>query len=143
MKTLSHFSIIFFICFYLISFTTEKDNRYIGKWIGQDKGDVGFLTLTKDRYATFEFDNEIWGGRSYKHGSILAALKYSVNTKKSPYQINFIIWDKKKAVEAGRMKGIIKFKNDNEMLMAINFTGSEIRPQDFSIDTITFIRQKE
>jgi len=140
MKKLQHFSILFFILFLLCAFTSNKDKRYIGKWKGQDKGDIGFLTLTKDRYATFEFGNEIFGGRSYKHGTINASLKYKVNIKTTPYEINFIIWDKKKAIEVGRLRGILKLNNDNEMQMAINFSGSKVRPTNFSSDNITFTR---
>lgn len=143
MTNLKRFSVLIFIFLQLCAFTSDKDKRYIGKWKGQDKGDIGFLTLTKHRYATFEFNNEIWGGRTYNHGTINASLRYKVNTKTTPYEINFIIWDKKKAIEAGRLKGILKFNNDNEMQMAINFSGSSQRPKDFSKDNITFFRQTD
>ena len=143
MDTLKHFFLAICVSFLLLAFTTTKDQRYVGKWKGQDQGDIGFLTLSEDRYATFQFEDGIWGGRKYKHGGIIASLKYKVNTNKTPSEINFIIWDKKKAIEVGRLRGIIKLNGDNEMQMAINFSGSTSRPKDFSTNNITFKRVKE
>ena len=61
------------------------------------------------------------GGNSYNHSGINASLKYRINTKKEPHEINFVIWDKKKAQEAGRMRGIFRMIDKNKMQMAINF----------------------
>ena len=130
------------LLFCSFSFLEIDKKTYVGKWKGQDKGDIGFLTLTKDRYATFEFEDEIMGGKSYNHQGVIAALKYRVNTKKNPSTIDFIIWDKKKAIEVGKLRGIFKMTSDAEMQMAINFSGSNYRPKDFSTDSITFLRNK-
>ncbi|RZN79935.1 MAG: hypothetical protein EVB11_12100 [Winogradskyella sp.] len=140
MKSIKRLSLFLGAFLIFCSFTIEADKSYIGKWKGKDKGDIGFLTLTKDRYATFEFDGEIMGGKSYNHQGITAALKYRVNTKKDPYRIDFIIWDKKKAIEVGKLRGILKMNSNDEMQMAINFSGSNNRPTDFLIDSITFLR---
>lgn len=103
------FSILLSALLLFCSFSFLVANKtYIGKWKGKDKGDIGFLTLTKDRYATFEFDGEIMGGKSYNHQGVTAALKYRVNTKKNPATIDFIIWDKKKAIEVGSLKEFLK-----------------------------------
>jgi uncharacterized protein (TIGR03067 family) len=144
MKFSKRFSLLLSALLLFCSFSfIGADKSYVGKWKGKDKGDIGFLTLTKHNYATFEFDGEIMGGKSYNHQGITAALKYRVNTKKSPATIDFIIWDKKKAVEVGRLRGIFKMNSNLQMQMAINFSGSNQRPKDFSIDSITFLRESE
>ena len=143
MIILKRFSILLSALLLCCSFSfLDADKTYIGKWKGKDKGDIGYLTLTKDRYATFEFDGEIMGGKSYNHQGVTAALKYRVNTKKNPATIDFIIWDKKKAIEVGKLRGIFKMSSDSEMHMAINFSGSNYRPKDFSADSITFLHDK-
>lgn len=134
---------IFILLFVLItSFTLKKDKSYIGQWKGSDKGDIGYLTLTKSNYATFEFGGDIMGGNSYNHNGVNAALRYRVNQRKEPKEINFIIWDKKKAIEVGRLRGIYKMIDSSKMQMSINFSGSNYRPKDF-INSIVFYRINE
>ncbi|MFD1063948.1 hypothetical protein ACFQ1Q_11885 [Winogradskyella litorisediminis] len=132
--------VVFLTLFLFCAFLDGKDKSYIGKWRGVDKGDIGYLTLTKDRYATFEFRGEIMGGINYDHSGIKASLKYKISTKKEPHQINFVIWDKKKAEEVGRLRGIFKMIDKDKMQMAINFSGSQYRPTNFSEDSIVFYR---
>ncbi|SHH30797.1 hypothetical protein [Winogradskyella jejuensis] len=143
LKLFKYTTILLFTILVCTSFSGKKDKSYIGKWKGRDKGDVGYLTLTKDRYATFEFGGEIMGGTSYNHSGINASLKYKINTKKDPHEINFVIWDKKKAKEVGRMRGIFRMIDKDKMQMAINFTGSNTRPTDFNSDSIIFYRISE
>lgn len=143
MKHLKFFILFSLFLFLLSAFALKKDKSHIGKWKGRDKGDVGYLTLTKSNYATFEFGGEIMGGNSYNHSGVNAALKYRVNQKKEPHEINFIIWDKKKALEVGRMRGIYRMIDSSKMQMSINFSGSNDRPKDFSEDSIVFYRIAE
>lgn len=125
----------------LFSFTAPK-GEHVGKWKGKDKGDIGFLTLTEDGYATFEFNGQIMGGKSYNHQGTNAAMKYTVNYGTSPTSIDFIIVNNKEKAEMGRLKGIIKMKSRNEMQMALKFGGGSGRPTNFSTDAIVFNRVK-
>lgn len=125
----------------LFSFTAPEGD-HVGKWKGKDKGDIGFLTLTKDGYATFEFNGQTMGGKSYNHQGTNAAMKYTVNNGTSPKGIDFIIIDNKADKELGRLKGIINMKSRNEMQMAMTFGGGTGRPTDFSEDAIVFDRVK-
>lgn len=141
MKTLKKLSLAVITLMLLFSFTAPE-GQYVGKWKGKDKGDIGFLTLSEDGYAIFEFNGQTMGGKSYKHGDFNAAMKYTVNYGTSPAAIDFIITDNDSNEELGRLKGIINMKSRNEMQMALTFGGKTGRPTDFSKDAITFNRVK-
>ncbi|QHI35572.1 hypothetical protein IMCC3317_09180 [Kordia antarctica] len=141
MKILKKLSFALLTLMLLFSFTAP-DGEHVGKWKGKDKGDIGFLTLSSDGYATFEFNGQTMGGKSYDHQGTKAAMKYTVNDGTSPTSIDFIILDLEEDTELGRLKGIINMKTSNEMEMAISFGGGAGRPTDFSNDAIVFNRMK-
>jgi hypothetical protein len=141
MKILKKLSFAIVTLLVLSSFTIPEGN-YIGKWKGKDKGDIGFLTLTSDGYAIFEFNGQIMGGRSYNHQGTKAAMKYTVNEGVSPSAIDFMIIDNGSKKELGRLKGIINMKSRDVMQMAIRFGGGAGRPTNFSTDAIVFNRVK-
>lgn len=141
MKILKKLSLALATLVLLLSFTTPKE-EYIGKWKGQDKGDIGFLTLTDDGYALFEFNGQIMGGKSYNHQGIDAYMRYTVNTGISPAGIDFIIYTKKDNKELARMKGIIEMDSSDELHLALTFGDGSSRPTDFSKDDIVFNRVK-
>jgi hypothetical protein len=141
MKILKRLSFALITLLLIYSFTAPS-GEHVGRWKGKDKGDIGFLTLTSDGYATFEFNGQTMGGKSYDHQGVKAAMKYTVNNGTSPKAIDFIIIDKRADEELGRLKGIINMKSKNEMQMAITFGGGSGRPTDFSTDAIVFDRVK-
>ncbi|MEM6722023.1 MAG: hypothetical protein AAF611_22030 [Bacteroidota bacterium] len=141
MKILKKLSLALVTVFMLFSFTIPGGD-HVGKWKGKDKGDIGFLTLSGDGYATFEFGGQILGGKNYNHQGKSASMKYTVNDGTSPKGIDFIIIDNRSKKELGRLKGIIKMNSRNEMQMALRFGGGVGRPTDFSEDAIVFNRVK-
>ena len=124
----------------LFSFTTTQSN-YVGKWKGKDNGDIGYIILSEDGYATFEFDGETMGGKSYYQQNVEVAMKYIINDLVFPSSIDFIIVRNSDNRELGRLKGIIDMQTINEMQLALNFEGTE-RPNDFSKDAVIFHRVK-
>ncbi|MFD1063947.1 hypothetical protein ACFQ1Q_11880 [Winogradskyella litorisediminis] len=143
MKLLKQTTFIISVLFLLSSFTKIEDKSYVGKWKGEDKGDIGFLILSKEGYATFEFEGQAMGGKSYNHKGIEASMKYIVNTSSKPYAIDFIITNLSNDEELGRLIGIIEMNDKSTMKMALTFGGGSERPSDFSQDAITFNRFKE
>ncbi|WP_046744720.1 hypothetical protein [Kordia zhangzhouensis] len=141
MKILKKLCFALATLFFLFSFTAPE-GEHVGRWKGKDKGDIGYLTLTSEGYATFEFNGQTMGGKSYNHQGVNAAMKYTVNYGTSPASIDFIIVDNKDNEEMGRLKGIINMKSRNEMQMALRFGGGAGRPTDFSVDAIVFNRVK-
>lgn len=143
MKLLKRFSLFLATLFLLSSFMGDGDRSYVGKWQGQDQGDIGFLTLYPDGYAFFEFEGQTMGGRSYIHQGRKAAMTYTVDTSRNPHPIDFIITDKEQDREIGRLRGIINMTSNDEMEMALTFGGGTNRPTDFSSDAIVFERYKD
>lgn len=143
MKFLKLSSVLITLLFLFSSFSTDIDKTYIGKWKGEDKGDIGFLTLTQDGYAAFEFGGKIMGGESYKHQGVDASMTYTIDTSSKPYAIDFIITNNTNSKELGRLIGIIEMPDANTMQMAMTFGGGTTRPTDFSKDAVTFSRYKE
>ena len=141
MKILKKLSFALVTLLLLFSFTAP-DGEHVGKWKGKDKGDIGFLTLSSEGYATFESNGQIMGGRSYDHQGVKAAMKYTVNNGTSPKSIDFIIIDLSSDEELGRLKGIINMKSRDETQMALTFGGGAGRPTDFENDAIVFNRMK-
>ncbi|WP_298511582.1 hypothetical protein [uncultured Kordia sp.] len=141
MKILKKLSFALVTLMLLFSFAAPEGN-HVGKWKGQDKGEIGFLTLTSDGYASFEIGGQVVGGRSYAMQGVNAAMKYTINNGVTPTGIDFIIIDNGSKKELGRLKGIIKMKSNDEMQMAMTFGGGTGRPTDFSTDAIVFKRVK-
>lgn len=141
MKILKKLSLALVTLLLVYSFTAPS-GQHIGKWKGKDKGEIGFLTLSSDGYATFEAEGKITGGKSYQVGEMIASMKYIVDNGTSPIAIDFIIIDNSNDKELGRLRGIIKMKSKNEMQMAMTFGGGSGRPTDFENDAIVFDRVK-
>src|SRR5690554_7972444 len=80
------------------------------------------LNLYEDNYVSISNNGEFIDGKNFvvqdgKKGE----LKYSINTDKSPIEIDLIaILDDE---EKGRILGIIQPINDNEFLMTLSFDG--------------------
>ena len=139
MKTFKKtFFLLLFICS-LTSFT--KLSSYTGKWKGEDKGDIGFLTLSKDGFASFETNGRIMGGKSYKMKEIDASMTYEIKTNITPNTIDFIIHNNSTKTEIGRMRGLVELESNDKLKLTIGFGGAK-RPTDFSKDAITFDRVK-
>ncbi|MEJ6791258.1 MAG: hypothetical protein QNK89_00570 [Lacinutrix sp.] len=141
MKILKKLSFVLVALLFLCSFTISE-GEHVGRWKGKDKGDIGFLTLSSDGFATFEFIGQEMGGKSYDHQGVKASMKYIVDYNNSPASIYFIIIDKSTDTELGRLKGIIKMNSSDEMNMAITFGGGPGRPTDFIDDSIIFSHVK-
>ena len=59
MKFLKQFSLLLTALFLFSAFSIDGEKTYVGKWKGKDQGEIGFLTLTEDNYAIFEFNGQI------------------------------------------------------------------------------------
>tara|TARA_R110000787_G_scaffold29800_1_gene80600 strand:- start:6948 stop:7370 length:423 start_codon:yes stop_codon:yes gene_type:complete len=140
MKIFKKTSISLFLLAMLTSFTSSTE-IYVGEWKGEDKGDAGTFLFSDDGYATFITNGKSMGGKSYMHDEVKASMKYEVNKKVTPFAIDFIIVQKKEKKELGRLKGLLKIINEEEMLLSIGFGGAP-RPENFEKDVITLNRVK-
>lgn len=140
MKLFKRLSITLFFLATLTSFTSSTE-IYVGEWKGEDKGDAGTFIFSDDGYATFITNGKVMGGKSYVQSGVDASMRYEVNKKVTPFSIDFIIIQNKEKNELGRLKGILKIVNDDEMLLSIGFGGAP-RPVNFEKDVLTLSRVK-
>ena len=138
MKTIAK-NLLLLLLITTLTSLTNISTSYVGKWKGEDKGDIGFLTLDDEGYAYFDSGGQIIGGKSYNHQGVNASMRYEINENVTPYSIDFIITDLTQNVELGRLQGVVKLIEDNKLRMAIGFGGVP-RPTDFTKDAIIFNR---
>lgn len=136
MKSLKNLSILIVSLVLFCSFSLKDSPSYVGKWKGEDKGDIGYLTLTKDGYALFEFEGQILGGKSFTMRGNEASMHYEVEKKENYYHIDFIIKQLKDDETLGTLEGIFKMNSESQMVLAVGFDGSP-RPTNFESDAIT------
>ncbi len=126
--------------FPLMSFTTESDHeKFIGKWIGEDKGEIGYINFDNEGYAFFEMQGRIFGGKEFIFDGKKGKMTYEVNSKTNPIQLDFVI-TKLEDGEQKRLLCIVEFSDNNTMKMALNF--NDDRPIVFDQkNSITLKRQ--
>jgi hypothetical protein len=138
MKTIIKNTLLLVLLISLSSFINTSLSHQ-GKWKGEDKGDIGLLTLTQDNYAIFEFDGIEMGGKSYEYQGTNSSMSYSVTKGVEYNSIDFIITDLDNKEELGRMLGIFKMESNDKMRLAMGF-GGKGRPENFEIDSVIFNR---
>lgn len=121
--------LLFLIGLPLLSLTTTKSSSdFIGRWEGEDEGEIGYLIIDEEGYAAFEFEGETMGGKSFLMEDEEASMTYEINTAVDPIEVDFIITFKEDDEEF-RMLGIAKFIDDNSFHFAMD---EEERPTAFT-----------
>lgn len=125
----------------LLSFALENDNsQFIGKWIGTDKNEFGYINFDGEGYAYFEIKGQIIGGKEFTMNGKKGKMTYEINSKTDPIQIDLIV-TKLETGEEHRLLCIAKFIDSDTMEFAINFENQ--RPTEFSSsNSITLKREK-
>ncbi|MCE7995760.1 MAG: hypothetical protein HEP71_27525 [Roseivirga sp.] len=128
------------LSFLLFQFPQNQETKHLGTWEGDDGVDIGYLILDKEGYATLKANGEVMGGKSAVIRGIEVYMLFEINYQSAPVEIDFVIYKLADDVEMGRLKGILEFIDDNNMKLALGYTGS--RPENFEgEDTIVFIKQ--
>ncbi len=101
------------------SFTSKHANfDIIGKWKGEDKGEIGYLIFDKDGYLTMEVNGEKMGGKSFILRGKKAKAIYNYKATKQPIEIDIIISDMEDNL-IKKVNFIIEFKDKNTMKLTI------------------------
>ena len=113
-----------------LSFNSDFNSiNLIGKWTGEDKGEIGFITFDKEGYSTFEIEGQIIGGKEFVMNGKKGKMTYEINSDKKPIEIDLII-TKLESNEQKKILCIAEFEDENNMIFAMTF-GSE-RPTEFN-----------
>lgn len=128
----------------LLSLNIENDKeKFVGKWLGEDQGQIGKLTFDNEGYASFEIQGEIFGGKEFVLNGRKGKMVYEINTDTNPIEVDFIVT----LLDTGdekRLLCIANFIDPDTMQFAIDFTGDfgTKRPQEFnSENSIIMIRE--
>lgn len=128
----------------LTSFTLT-DSSLVGKWKGEDNGEVGVITFDKDGYASFTIGNELVGGKGYESEGLVFDMFYETDDSVSPHTIDFVIKINDGEIEVARMLGIYQLIDKKTLVINMKFDGTE-RPTTWdedSEDQITLKKMKK
>lgn len=129
------------ISFFLFQFSQNQETKHLGTWEGDDGTEVGYLILDKEGYATLKANGQVMGGKSTVVGGMEAYMLFEIDYQSTPVEIDFVIYKLADDGEMGRLKGILEFIGDNNMKLALGYSGD--RPENFEgDDTIVFTRQR-
>lgn len=124
--------VILLILLPLLSFKSDLNSfELIGKWTGEDKGKIGFITFDKEGYSTFEIEGQIIGGKEFVLNGKKGKMTYEVNSEKNPIEIDLII-TKLETNEQKKILCIAEFEDENNMIFAMTFDSE--RPTEFNED---------
>ena len=114
----------------LFSYTSDSVSEdFIGKWIGDDKGQIGVMIFDKDGYVSIEIQGEVLGGKEFERNGKKGSMTYEIRPNKDVFEVDFIltILDTN---EQKKLLGIAKLKDKNNMVFAMSFKGE--RPTEFN-----------
>jgi hypothetical protein len=132
--------LILLITIPLLSLNTINNNKFIGKWIGESKGEIGYISFDKEGYAVFEIQGQIFGGKEFVLNGKKGMMTYKINNKVNPIEIDLIV-TKIESKEEMKLLCIANFKNENEMEFAINFENK--RPVDFNTEDSMILKREK
>lgn len=114
--------------------------KFVGRWIGEDEKEIGYLNFDSEGYAYFEVQGKIMGGKEFVQNGKKGNMTYEINSESNPIKVDLIVT----MLESGKQKKLLciaKFIDNDTMEFAINF--EEKRPTDFnSENSIIFKREK-
>ncbi|MFY7671325.1 hypothetical protein ACOSP6_09610 [Tenacibaculum sp. MEBiC06402] len=131
--------LLFIPFFSFISKSPEKD--IIGKWTGEDKGEIGFMTFDEDGYLTMEFNGKKMGGKDFLYRGKKAKATYRFKSKTAPYQIDIVISDIDDNVIRS-MYCLAEFKDKNTMKFGISQSSYNRSKKFEDYDSILLTRVK-
>lgn len=124
MKPFFAISTLFAFALTITSFTT-KTPTLIGKWQGEDEGQVGIITFEKGGYVSFNVDGEVVGGKKYAVEGIVMDVYYETDDSVTPHTIDFIFKFHEGQMEISRMLGIYQLVDENTLILNMKFDGQE------------------
>ncbi|WP_018342658.1 hypothetical protein [Cytophaga aurantiaca] len=116
-----------------------KTSDFIGKWKGEDKGEIGVITFDNEGYASFEIGGEIMGGKEQTNEEGTFSMTYKIDAAAQPIHVDFIMTNVKTKEEV-IMFGIAKFKDIDNMYLAVDAdTGT--RPAEFDTENTILLKR--
>lgn len=131
--------ITFFIIPLLLATSTSQKEDFIGKWVGEDQGEIGYIIFDNEGYASFEIAGQIMGGKEFYMNGKKGKMTYTINTKTKPIEVDLTM-TKTVSGETKKILGIAEFTSEDIMKFNISFDGK--RPTQFDTNSINLKRVK-
>lgn len=128
MKKYKTILLLVFLSFCAIKVNSQNSQTLIGKWNGTDfSKNKCDLIFTEDKNVSLTVNGEIIGGENFMINGIKAELKYEVDFAKNPIWIDLIAIEKETKIEKGRIKVILKYINENNIEILLDFNGKRYK----------------
>ncbi len=125
----------------LVETSEEKDMFYVGKWLAEDDNELGGMTFDSEGYVSFKHKGREFGGKDFDLNGQRGSSRYILENSTVPIKLDIVI-NNFSSGEVGRLLGIIEIKDDNSMILALNFDGT--RPAEVTEEnSVLLIRNSE
>lgn len=143
MKSTYVISAFIIVSFMMTSFST-KTPTLVGKWKGEDEGEVGIITFDKGGYVSFTVEGEVVGGKNYSVDGVVMDMVYETDDSVTPHTIDFIFKLNEGQVEISRMLGIYQLVDEKTLILNMKFDGQErpVMMDENSVEQITLKKIK-
>lgn len=122
-----------FLLIPMLGFNTfQTKNDFIGKWAGEDKDNIGYITFDNEGYAAFEIQGQVMGGKEFEINGEKGTMVYTINTKANPIELDLTM-TKLTSGEEKTMLCIAKFDGNDTLHFAMGL--ENVRPTNFDGDT--------
>ncbi|MUU79549.1 hypothetical protein [Winogradskyella endarachnes] len=116
-----------------------QQENIMGRWKGEDKNEIGYINFETEKYASFEIDGKIYGGKEFELKGKKGQMTYIIDFHKSPIEIDFIVTQFESG-EYRTLRCIANFLDKDTLQLNISFDDN--RPTEFNEDTLTLNRVK-
>jgi hypothetical protein len=114
----------------LLSLTTiSNDDKFVGKWVGEDKNELGYIIFDNEGYATLGLQGQVLGGKEFVMKGEKGSMTFEINEGANPIEIDLVV-TKLDSGDQKKLLCIAQFISDNEMQFALSFTSQ--RPMEFT-----------
>lgn len=112
-----------------LSLTAQTDDtKFIGRWTGDSKNEIGYMNFDSEGYAYFEVQGQIFGGKEFVYEGKKGSMTYEINSKADIIEVDLTLTK----LESGEQKTLLciaNFIDKDTMKFAIGYDDS--RPTDF------------
>ena len=91
----------------LVLLTTSQKETIVGKWIGEDQNQIGYLIFDSEGYAAFEIDGQVMGGKEFYMKGKKGKMTYTINYNTTPIEVDFTLTK----IESGESKKFLALLN--------------------------------
>jgi len=119
---------------------TSSENNIIGEWKSEDDSSFGYFIFEDDGSAIIETEDDILGGVNFEQNGMKFSLEYKIFYETKPIEIDLTFTELKSGQQL-IWPGIVRFKNEHEILLAIGSDGK--RPDNFITADYAIFKRSE